>query len=266
MSTLSRVQDASEALILISSDLKDRDQALQDKQLDAQHVAKILDACLDRNSVDLCLSIFRQTLSTLSVQLSQESCVTWPTADFDLAFSVVLALTRRMKVNDALDVMQSLAANSSASDEPEIVFGQSHLPQRRPKSLSRLFSLNKETRPSHAAPRYPSISQLSPDQFSRYLFEVFSGSVSKIESEYIDPSNDVLLYLARLLRIWRSPSIRAIYEMVVITPSGNSRTFRFGTESSDVPAKNRRQGVYSLHSIQNREEKFRSVFTDSAPY
>lgn len=70
----------------------------------------------------------------------------------------------------------------------------------------------------------------------RYRFEIFSGKVTRIRSEAIDASKDVFVSIARFLRLWKSPPIRAIHEMIVTTPSGIPRTFRFATEFSDVPA------------------------------
>jgi hypothetical protein len=68
---------------------------------------------------------------------------------------------------------------------------------------------------------------------SRYEFEVFSGTVAGApKSEALNAGESLL---KRVLGFGKG-RCQATHEMVVRTPDGVSRTFRFGTASADVPA------------------------------
>jgi len=41
---------------------------------------------------------------------------------------------------------------------------------------------------------------------------------------------------ARTANLWRKQPLASVHQMVVRAPDGQARTFRFGTESADVPA------------------------------
>lgn len=71
---------------------------------------------------------------------------------------------------------------------------------------------------------------------SRYEFELFSGVVTRVSSEALTSQQSVLLAALRLAGVWRQPPTGAVHEVVVQTPGGQSRAFRFATETADVPA------------------------------
>ena len=71
---------------------------------------------------------------------------------------------------------------------------------------------------------------------SRYEYEVFSGSVTEAASQALVSSQGALLAAARALGAWRAPAVAAVHELIVSAPGGQSRTFRFGTASADLPA------------------------------
>ena len=71
---------------------------------------------------------------------------------------------------------------------------------------------------------------------SRYELEVFSGEVVRVDSEALVQEQSVLLAAARTANLWRSRPLASVHQMVVRAPDGQARTFRFGTESADVPA------------------------------
>ena len=74
---------------------------------------------------------------------------------------------------------------------------------------------------------------------SRYEYEVFSGSVTEAASEALVSSQSALLAAARAVGAWRKPAVAAVHQLVVCAPGGQSRTFRFGTASADLPAQAR---------------------------
>jgi hypothetical protein len=71
---------------------------------------------------------------------------------------------------------------------------------------------------------------------SRYEYEVFTGSVLTVTSEALVAQQSLLLVAARAANLWRQPPLAAVHQMVVQAPDGRARTFRFGTETADVPA------------------------------
>lgn len=68
---------------------------------------------------------------------------------------------------------------------------------------------------------------------------MFSGSVTEAASQALVGGQSALLAAARALGAWRAPAAAAVHELVVRAPGGQSRTFRFGTASADLPAQAR---------------------------
>ncbi len=71
---------------------------------------------------------------------------------------------------------------------------------------------------------------------SRYVFEVFSGEVTRVDSEALVQEQSLLLAAARSANLWRKRPVASVHQMVVRTPDGQARTFWCSTESADVPA------------------------------
>lgn len=71
---------------------------------------------------------------------------------------------------------------------------------------------------------------------SRYAFEVFSGEVLRVQLEAVVQEQSLLLAAAQTANIWRKRPLASVHQMDVRAPDGQARTFRFGTESADVPA------------------------------
>ena len=71
---------------------------------------------------------------------------------------------------------------------------------------------------------------------SRYEYEVFSGTVTEAASQALVGSQSALLAAARAVGAWRAPAVAAVHELVVRAPGGQSRTFRFGTATANLPA------------------------------
>ncbi len=71
---------------------------------------------------------------------------------------------------------------------------------------------------------------------TRYEYEIFSGNVVSVTSEALVASQSLLLNLARSVGLWKKPALGALHQMVVRSPEGQARTFRFATETADVPA------------------------------
>lgn len=74
------------------------------------------------------------------------------------------------------------------------------------------------------------------DANSRYEFELFSGTVTSCKSEALQPASNPLLAAARAVGLLKKGPVAAVQELVVQPPQGNSRTFRVGTATAEVPA------------------------------
>lgn len=80
------------------------------------------------------------------------------------------------------------------------------------------------------------VLQVAACASSRYEFEVFSGEVARVDSEALVQEQSLLLAAARTANLWRKQPLASVHQMVVRAPDGQAKTFRFGTESADVPA------------------------------
>lgn len=118
---MSRVQDASEALEMLKVKLAEQN---QDTEWSSSDMGALFCACLERNAIDLCLSIFRNMSSIPRSGDLREKSFEWPAINLEIVCSLVLALTRRIRVNDALSVVQTLLDNGAASSTQEIMFGK----------------------------------------------------------------------------------------------------------------------------------------------
>ena len=121
---MARLQDASEALQMIGTALDAQGSRSKTVEMTSGHVHRLFVGCLERNSVDLCLSIYREMMSLPRLSDSQEDSLQWPPVSFEVTCALILALTQRMRVSDALTVMQSMTVTSASDSAQEIVFGK----------------------------------------------------------------------------------------------------------------------------------------------
>lgn len=89
---------------------------------------------------------------------------------------------------------------------------------------------------TRASALLPRARQVVACASSRYEYEVFTGTVTEAASQALVGSQSALLAAARALGAWRAPAAAAVHELIVRAPGGQSRTFRFGTASADLPA------------------------------
>lgn len=102
------------------------------------------------------------------------------------------------------------------------------------------------------------------DSNSRYEFELFSGTVTSCSSEALQPASNPLLVAARAVGLLRKPPVAAVHELVVTAPNGNSRTFRVGTGSADVPAQ-QGQRITVVCSPGSGANKLRRLMLSTSP-
>lgn len=102
------------------------------------------------------------------------------------------------------------------------------------------------------------------DSNSRYEFELFSGTVTSTSSEAQQPASNPILAAARAVGLLRKPPVAAVHELVVQAPNGNSRTFRVGTGTADVPAQ-KGQRVTVVCSPGSGVNKLKRLMLSTSP-
>lgn len=220
----SKARDASEALDIISETASKVTLTSSDQHpiLSQSDVRELISHCLEVDRVDLGLSILKaMSRTTCGVAASGKGISSWPAADVETVQAVVLGLCQQVRVSDAMDVMEGIQQQGLPSSN-EVPFGHVVDCPLSPGDPLTVVRPEEGAKPVNCS-------------VTRYQFEVFSGTVSKISSDALNKSDNIFLALGRFTGIWKTPIMQAVHEMVVLAPNGSGRTFRFGTESADLP-------------------------------
>ncbi|GAB4823249.1 hypothetical protein N2152v2_010295 [Parachlorella kessleri] len=197
---------------------------------------ELIAACLDRGNVRLAQSIFAAmtaaaagvgptTLSFDSSGGSSRGAGFWPAATIQTATELVIGLARALCTREAIAVITSVR-NRGLSAAEDVHFGYVVDCPGAAKG-----------KPLTVAQPQDGV-KLVVDSYTRYEYEVFSGRVTSCTSESLVTNQGGLVSaLARRVGLLRKPPSGAVHTMAVETPSGQQRTFRFSTETADVPAK-----------------------------
>lgn len=220
----SKAQDANEALDLISETASKihTSSSAKPPALIQPDVRNLISHCIGVDRIDLGLSIFKAMSRTSSVMVAPGGGIrSWPAADVETVQAVVLGLCQQLRVSDAMDVMEGIQ-NQGLPSSDEIPFGHVVDCPLSPGDPLTVVRPEEGAKPVNCS-------------VTRYPFEVFSGTVRSISSDALNKSDNIFLVFGRFTGIWKAPTVQAVHEMVVVAPDGNGRTFRFGTESTDVP-------------------------------
>ncbi|CAL5228094.1 g11164 [Coccomyxa viridis] len=146
----------------------------------------------------------------------------WPPATLETVSAVVMGLARALRLRDAYSAIADVRRRGVPQGD-EVPFGQViNSPMAAGAPLTVVHP--------HEGCRVVACAS------SRYEVEVFSGEVVRVESEALVQEQSLLLAAARTANLWRKQPLASVHQMVVRAPDGQARTFRFGTESADVPA------------------------------
>ena len=151
--------------------------------------------------------------------------VEWPKATVSLSANLVKLLCRSLDTKGALDVLKILRSRGATlviQNAEDLQFGyvvECADGSGRPLALMQ----------PHEG------SKMVSDSYSKYEYEIFSGVVVKADSESLVASLSWLKLLAA--RLGRSGATSAMHVMTLESPSGQQRTFKFGTELATAPAK-----------------------------
>lgn len=208
----------------------------------------IMAAALERGNAELAQSIFRAmtaaaagTSSSVSSLMSVDSstgakgALSWPPATIETAAALVIGLCRALRIKEAVSVIGSVRSRGLPVTE-DIQFG--YVVE---------CPLNATGKPLAVMQPQEGVRNIV-DSFSRYEYELFSGNVVNVSSESLVAESSGLVpdligglikgnsFLQRWGVLWR-PSAGAVHTIVVQTPAGQQRTFRFGTNTADVSAR-----------------------------
>lgn len=188
----------------------------------------IFAAALAAGNYELVASIYASMLNRGGSFSSSDDAmapVEWPKATVSLSSKLVKLLCRNLDTKGALDVLKILRSRGeslAARDAEDLQFGfvvQCADGTGRPLTLMQPHEGTK----------------MVSDSYSKYEYEVFSGVVVKAESESLVASLSWLKLLAA--RIGQSSATSSVHVVTLESPSGQQRTFKFGTQLAVAPAK-----------------------------
>ncbi|KAK9834837.1 hypothetical protein WJX81_002704 [Elliptochloris bilobata] len=215
--------------------------------------AELLEAALERGNAALALSVHEAMCAARPAAGLAAGGGAWPPATLDSVTALVAGLARALRLRDALAAIDGVRRRGVPPGD-EVPFGT-------------VVS-------SPLAPGAP-LAVVQPHQgqqvvacaASRYEYEVFSGSVTDAASQALVAGQSVLLAAARAMGAWRTPAVTAVHELVVRSPSGQSRTFRFGTASADLPAQvGERVSVVCAPSRQPARRRGAGLLSAAPPF
>eukprot|EP00884_Botryococcus_braunii_P011594 jgi/Botrbrau1/20435/Bobra.145_2s0002.3 len=213
-------------------------------------------AALERGNADLALSIYR-AISSPALASSDSSGggggSTWPAAELATLSTLILGLARALRVADARRIVEEMRLRGAPRGE-EVQFG---VVVQTPGTSNVCLAV---VQPHQGR-------QVVACASTRYEYEIFSGSVVSVASEALVASQSLLLNLARSIGLWKKPALGALHQMVVRSPDGQARTFRFATETADVPAQEgERVSVVCAPEAQSVGSQRRGLFSSAPPF
>ncbi|KAK9810308.1 hypothetical protein WJX72_008368 [[Myrmecia] bisecta] len=196
----------------------------RDAGISEEDCTRLISASLDRDNAALARSIYEAMCrGTPSVTTSIDQYgSSWPPATLVSVSALVLGLARSLRLSEALSVIQDIRRRGVPRGE-EVPFGHVVRCPLGPQQ------------PLAVVQPQEGVKVVACAQ-TRYQFELFSGSVVSTSSEALNATSNWAIALARKVGLWRAAPLAAIHQLVVQAPDGRARTFRFATESAEVPA------------------------------
>ena len=237
---VSSCQDAIEALDTLEESIGNEVDQFLLKDADCR---KILSAALERGNVGLALSIFESmkksrtagtngTMIDPLVSLDQEPSenkktrLKWPAPTIETSSSLIIGLSRILRTRDAISLVEMVHNRGIINSINDVDFGH--------------VVIGATGQPLAVVQPHEGI-QMVADATTRYEYELYSGEVVDVSSESllseIFNQANIAYSIAQKVGAWVPKQIGAVHTLVVETPNGQQRTFRFGTETGDRPAK-----------------------------
>ncbi|GIL63825.1 hypothetical protein Vafri_17820 [Volvox africanus] len=196
--------------------------------LQEEQARAVLGFFLQRGKVQLAMTLYREMCLARrggrgAASRSLDVAFAWPAATLATTRDLVLGLCQQLCTVEALQVLADIKVQGLPRGSEEVGFGKvitSPLAPDRPLTV---------VQPQEGA-------KVVADGYSRYEYEVFSGTAISCSSTALVPSGNLLFSLGRAVGLIKKPPVAAIHEFVLQAPDSTSRTFRVGTETAAVPA------------------------------
>ncbi|KAG2434511.1 hypothetical protein HYH02_012178 [Chlamydomonas schloesseri] len=198
--------------------------------LSEEDARAVLAFCLQRGKTALALGIYREMCLARrggsrpgAAGRSLDVAFAWPAAGLATTTELVLGLSQQLCIVEALQVLSDIKVQGLPRGSEEVGFGKvvtSPLAPDRPLTV---------VQPQEGA-------KTVADGYSRYEFDVFTGTCLGMSSTALNGGGNLLLGLGRVLGLVKKPAVAAIHEFVLQAPDNTSRTFRVGTDTASVPA------------------------------
>lgn len=216
---------------------------------------QLIVAALDKGNVALALSIHKsmrqaRRTSTLSSVSSMDLSFTWPSASIQTTALVVLGLCKQLAIDQALGVLSDIRVQG--------------LPRNDAVGFGKVISSPLAPAQTLTVVQPQEGFKMVADAYSKYEYEVFSGTVVSCKSEALQGSSNLLYAAARAVGIIKKAPPAAVHEFVVQAPDGISRTFRVATETANVPAQLGERITFVCSPMKNSNRK-RNLLAPSPP-
>lgn len=220
---------------------------------------ELIAAALEKGNTSLALSLHTAMRRMRSGSLSSaDSLFSWPPATVQSSISLVLGLCRSAAIAEATRIVMEIRAQGIPKTE-EVGFGK--------VVTSPLEYGSNRTRRTLTVVQPQEGFKMVACAYSKYEYEVFSGKVLTSTSEAVQVSsqNPLISAAKSLLKLPPSPPIAAVHTVTAQAPDGSSRTFRFGTPTSEVPAQVGERVTFVCAPMKNSAKGSRPFFSASPP-
>ena len=189
---------------------------------------------------------------------SSDSLFSWPPTTIQSSISLVLGLCKSAAIAEASCIVVEIRAQGVPKSE-EVGFGK--------VVTSPLDYGSNRMRRTLTVVQPQEGFKLVACAYTKYEYEVFSGKVVTCSSEavQVQAPNPLISAARALVKLPAPPPTAAVHTMSVQSPDGSSRTFRFGTPTSEVPAQVGERVTYVCCPMKNSSKGTRPFFSASPP-
>lgn len=230
ISRVSCAKDADEVLLMVAEKSEKKGGLVS-----VSDCCRVIDAALGRSNSDLALSVFNAMRSSFDQGYVDNGTDVvrwkWSRPDVSTFTSMVLGLAASLRVSDALKVIADIC-RVRVSPAEEVPFGKI---VRCPTCLIAVAV----AQPQHG-------TQVACCSKCRYQYELVSGDIIAIQSEEISVDVPAWRRGLKFLQIWKQSIPAATHSIVIQTPSGMARTYKFATETVDLPAQQQERVTIAL--------------------
>uniref|UniRef100_A0A804LQA0 Pentatricopeptide repeat-containing protein n=1 Tax=Zea mays TaxID=4577 RepID=A0A804LQA0_MAIZE len=231
---ISGAADADRVLDIVAESVEGAGAALGAPECNA-----IVSAAFDRGNIALALSVFEAMRSGFAGVGGWR----WARPDVRTYALLVQRLAAAPRVADAIMIIDYVS-RAGASSMDEVPFG---IIVRCPTCMIAVAVVQPQDG-----------TQVVSCSKCRYQYELFSGDITSIESEEVSMDISALEKALRFINMRKDGIPAAVHSIVIRSPSGTARTYRFATQNVTLPAQEGERVTISLAAPVN-------VYRDMGP-